>query len=72
MVRFVGKPPNSSFRTCEMTTTLKTSFGVFRGKNGDGVVQYLGIKYASLKNQLAVSEMVKDYGAEVVDATNFG
>jgi carboxylesterase type B len=55
-----------------MTTTIKTTFGVFRGKKGDAVTQYRGIKYASLKNQLAVPEMVENYGDEVYDATKFG
>lgn len=55
-----------------MTTTIKTAFGEFRGKKGDAVTQYRGIKYASLKDQLAVSTMVEQYGSEVVDATEFG
>ena len=55
-----------------MTTNLKTPFGVFTGKNRDGVIQYLGIKYASLKDQLSVPVMIQGYGADVVDATRFG
>ncbi|ORY15879.1 carboxylesteras-like protein [Clohesyomyces aquaticus] len=55
-----------------MSTTLKTDFGEFRGKNGSGVVQYLGIKYASLKDRLAVPEIVESYGEETVDATEYG
>lgn len=53
-------------------STLKTDFGEFRGKKGDGVTQYLGVKYASLKDQLSVPEMVVDYGSEVVEAVEFG
>ena len=53
-------------------TTLKTNIGEFRGKKGDGVEQYLGIKYASLKDQLAAPEIFSSYGEEVVDATEFG
>lgn len=55
-----------------MTTNLKTHYGEFKGKTGAGVVQYLGIKYASLRNQLSVPEMVESYGNEVIDATKFG
>lgn len=53
-------------------TSLKTPFGEFKGKNGDGVVQYLGVKYASLKDQLSVPEMITEYGSETVDAAKFG
>ncbi|KAH7138013.1 carboxylesterase-like protein [Dendryphion nanum] len=55
-----------------MATTLKTSFGEFRGKAGDGVVQYLGVKYANLKDRLAAPTEIEQYGSEVVDATQFG
>lgn len=55
-----------------MSTVLKTRFGEFRGKNGNGVVQYLGIKYAALKDQLSIPEMIDSYGSDVVDATVFG
>ncbi|PSN62539.1 para-nitrobenzyl esterase [Corynespora cassiicola Philippines] len=55
-----------------MTTTLKTSFATFKGKKQDGVIQYLGVKYASLSNQLSVPEMVTEYGNGIVDATAFG
>ncbi|KAF2685791.1 carboxylesteras-like protein [Lentithecium fluviatile CBS 122367] len=55
-----------------MTTIIKTPFGEFKGKNGDGVVQYLGVRYASLKDQLSVPEMVEDYGVDAIDATGYG
>ena len=55
-----------------MATTLKTSFGIFAGKQGDAVTQYLGIKYASLENQLAVPKLMTSYGDNVVDASAFG
>ncbi|KAL1987849.1 hypothetical protein VTN96DRAFT_2252 [Rasamsonia emersonii] len=57
-----------------MTTVLKTTaLGEIRGKTGDGVVQYLGIKYATLRNRLAEAELVerRDDG-EVLDATKDG
>jgi carboxylesterase type B len=55
-----------------LMATLKAPFGEFRGKKKHGCTQYLGIKYASLKDQLAIPEMVKKYGSEVIDATEFG
>ncbi|KAF2869112.1 carboxylesteras-like protein [Massariosphaeria phaeospora] len=54
-----------------MTNTLKTSFGEFKGKKTDGVIQYLGVQYATLKNQLAVPEIVERYESPV-DATQYG
>ncbi|KAF2641577.1 para-nitrobenzyl esterase [Massarina eburnea CBS 473.64] len=53
-------------------TILKTPLGTFLGKPKDGVVQYLGIKYASLKDQLSAPELVTSYGTEVIDATSYG
>lgn len=55
-----------------MAAILKTKIGSFEGKRGDGVVQYLGIKYARLGDQLAAPELVQDYGSEVVDASRYG
>ncbi|KAF2707445.1 hypothetical protein K504DRAFT_458888 [Pleomassaria siparia CBS 279.74] len=55
-----------------MTTSLKTRFGEFIGRKGDGVTLYRGIKYASLRDQLSVPGMMVDYGKEVVDGTEFG
>ncbi|KAF2000989.1 para-nitrobenzyl esterase [Amniculicola lignicola CBS 123094] len=55
-----------------MTATMKTSFGVFKGKKGDGVTQYLGVKYANLKDRLAVPELVKQYSDVEVDASEYG
>jgi hypothetical protein len=50
---------------------LMSPCGAFRGKAFEGGTQYLGIKYAKLKDQLAVPEMVIEYG-EITDATQFG
>lgn len=55
-----------------MATTLKTSLGEFRGKKGEGVTQYLGIKYAKVRDQLAAPELVREYGEGVVDASRYG
>lgn len=55
-----------------MGSTLQTAFGTFHGKPGDGVVQFRGVKYASLKDQLSVPELVGGHGNEIIDATEFG
>lgn len=55
-----------------MATILKTAIGIFKGKKGDGVMQYLGMKYARLGDQLAAPELVQEYGTEVVDASKYG
>jgi carboxylesterase type B len=47
--------------------------GQIQGKQGDGVVQFLGIKYATVKDRFAGSELV-EYGSgeSMIDATNLG
>jgi carboxylesterase type B len=55
-----------------MSNVLQTSFGTFKGKKGDGIVQYRGIRYASVPDQLSVPELVTTYGTDVVDATRYG
>ncbi|EUC48463.1 hypothetical protein COCMIDRAFT_87292 [Bipolaris oryzae ATCC 44560] len=52
--------------------SCSTPFGSFKGWREDGVVQYRGIKYAFLRNQMAAPELVTGYGSEMVDATEFG
>lgn len=49
-----------------------TPFGSFEGKEIDGVVQYCGIQYGGLKDQMAPPELFTSYGSDVVDATEFG
>lgn len=51
--------------------SLTTPLGSFNGKRAGGVVQYLGIPYATLKNQLSCPEMITSYKG-VVDATEYG
>ena len=47
--------------------------GQIQGRLGDGVVQFLGIKYATLKDRFAGSELVEYDGAQsVIDATKLG
>jgi carboxylesterase type B len=46
--------------------------GTVHGKHVDGVAQFLGIKYASLKDRLAPPDLVDEYPLRTVDATNLG
>ncbi|KAJ5967319.1 hypothetical protein N7501_003567 [Penicillium viridicatum] len=56
-----------------MALTLKTTFlGEIRGKTENGVTQYLGIKYANLKNRLADAELIEQSLEATIDATNDG
>jgi hypothetical protein len=55
-----------------MVAPLKTPFGTFQGKQGDGVTQYRGIKYGSVRDQLSAPDMVTEYSDAVVDAIHFG
>lgn len=49
-----------------------TSLGEIRGKDANGAAQYLGIKYATLKNRLADAELVESREGDVLDATRDG
>lgn len=56
-----------------MATTLTTSkLGQIRGKSGDGVTQYLGIKYATLENRFADAQLIGERHGDVLDATTDG
>jgi carboxylesterase type B len=57
-----------------MSAHLKhQKLGQIQGKQGDGVVQFLGIKYATVKDRFAGSELVEyGNGESVIDATNLG
>ncbi|OQD69775.1 hypothetical protein PENPOL_c002G10596 [Penicillium polonicum] len=56
-----------------MASTLKTTFlGKIHGKTEKGVTQYLGIKYANLKNRLADAELIEQSLEATIDATNNG
>ena len=48
------------------------SLGKIRGRQGDGVVQFLGIKYASLKDRFAASELFEHTGQDIIDGTKLG
>ena len=56
-----------------MTIILKTrSFGDIRGKSEGGVTQFLGIKYANLKNRFADAELIEERHGDVLDAMTDG
>jgi carboxylesterase type B len=56
-----------------MATLLQTQqLGAIQGKSSDGVTQYLGIKYATLKNRLADAVLYERNSDGVLDATNDG
>lgn len=56
-----------------MVTTLKHStLGNVKGNKGDQVVQFLGLKYATLKDRLATAQLLGSYGFDGVDATKYG
>jgi len=47
--------------------------GEIQGRQGDGVIQFLGIKYATLKDRFAGSELVEYSGTQsVIDGTKLG
>ncbi|GLB02197.1 hypothetical protein AtubIFM57258_003539 [Aspergillus tubingensis] len=57
-----------------MSNTIQTTthLGQIRGKTTNGVSQFLGIKYATLKNRLADAELVERRDGGVLDATKDG
>ncbi|KAJ5714650.1 uncharacterized protein N7483_011831 [Penicillium malachiteum] len=56
-----------------MAAILKTShLGEIQGKAEDGVTNYLGIQYATLKNRFADPELVETRSGDILDATNNG
>ncbi|KAL5317254.1 hypothetical protein ACEPPN_014349 [Leptodophora sp. 'Broadleaf-Isolate-01'] len=48
------------------------SLGLIRGKVTEDVVQFLGIKYASIKDRFAASEVFDHRGGNAIDATKPG
>jgi hypothetical protein len=56
-----------------MTISIKhQSLGSIEGNVVDGTAQFLGLKYASLKDRLAPAELISSYGSEPTDATKYG
>ena len=61
-------------KASSMSAQIKhQTLGEIQGRQGNGVVQFLGIKYASLKDKFAGSELV-EYGETqgVIDGTQLG
>ncbi|KAF5844230.1 hypothetical protein GGP41_002800 [Bipolaris sorokiniana] len=56
-----------------MSATLNhPALGEIKGNQRDGVAQFLGLKYASIKDRFAPPELVDNYGPDNTDATKFG
>jgi carboxylesterase type B len=56
-----------------MSTLFKhTELGEIKGNVVDSTVQFLGLKYASLKDRLAPPQLVTSYGAGTIDASKHG
>ncbi|KAH4057476.1 hypothetical protein HBI24_137270 [Parastagonospora nodorum] len=56
-----------------MSTTLKHgSLGELKGNIKDGVAEFLGLKYATLKDRFASAELLDRYGPGPTDATKYG
>jgi hypothetical protein len=46
--------------------------GQVRGRYGKGVIQYLGLKYASLEHRFAEPELATYGGLDTIDGTKHG
>lgn len=46
--------------------------GVINGIEHDDVIQYLGVKYASLSNRLADAQTMQYSGKDTINATTLG
>jgi hypothetical protein len=56
-----------------MTETIEHPLiGVLVGKAEDGIIQFLGVRYASLTDRLAEPELLSHYDGEKIDATKKG
>lgn len=55
-----------------MTTFEHPSLGPICGQAGDGLTQFLGLKYASLRDRLAEPEMVIESHEKAINATKIG
>jgi carboxylesterase type B len=56
-----------------MSTTLEhDSLGELKGNTKDGVAEFLGLKYATLKDRFASAELLDRYGPGPTDATKYG
>jgi len=56
-----------------MATLLNTTaLGSVQGTTEDGVTQYLGIKFANLKDRLADADLIAERHGDVLNATKDG
>lgn len=56
-----------------MSATLQhTRLGELKGNEVDGVAQFLGLKYANIKDRLAPAVLNNDHGTAPIDATKYG
>ncbi|PYH42313.1 putative carboxylesterase [Aspergillus saccharolyticus JOP 1030-1] len=55
-----------------MTILLTQNLGKIRGRDGSNVTQFLGIKYATLKDRLADAQLIEIREGDVLDATTDG
>lgn len=72
---FVGFSLHSCIVTISnpMTILHHSTLGTIQGESNHGVVQYLGIKYASLKHRFGPAELYNGPGTSVgIDATQLG
>lgn len=80
IARAIG-PPDATLqprRTWEQNkvpkmTVLHTALlGKIEGKTSDGVTEFLGIKYATLKNRFAEAQIAQPSSTDTLDATTHG
>lgn len=65
--------PSAYVPLVAMSATFKhAALGELEGNKVDGSIQFLGLKYASIKDRFAPPELVSDYGSGSTDATKFG
>lgn len=56
-----------------MSASLQHNYlGELKGTTVDGVAQFLGLKYANIKDRLAPAVVNKSYGPGPTDATKYG
>ena len=53
-------------------TFTHPTLGQVQGNQRDGVAQFLGLRYASIRDRFAPPELVDSYGSGDIDATKFG
>lgn len=52
-------------------TILHPELGTLKGIQGEQVVQFLGIPYATIRDRFAPAVSIQEYGPEI-DATKYG